>query len=325
MNRREMIKKTVAGSGLVALSAIDARTRAAEKSSDWKVPQRTLGRTGEEVSMLGIGCAQMGNNNETTPEDIEKVFRRALELGVNYLDTAPNYSRAEEKMGPAIKKIRDQVFLVTKTEEPTYEGTWRLLRQSMDRLQTDHIDLVHIHNVGFEERFPDLDLTLGEKGTLGALREAKEKGVIRYIGASGHLYPSRFHRVLDTGEIDVIMNAVNFVAQHVYDFEHKVWSRARQENIGLVAMKVLGGGGQGDTPYKMPAEAYEKAIRYAISLPGLSTAVIGLENVEELEQAARTVTFSQPLSEEESAALYSEGFEMAQTERWRRPYGIPVT
>jgi|GEM_PF-3429293 len=80
----------------------------------------------------------------------------------------------------------------------------------------------------------------GDRGAMGALREAKKQGVVRFIGASGHVHPTRFHEALDSGEIDVLMNAVNFVVQHTYDFEHKVWSRARSLNVGLVAMKVLG-------------------------------------------------------------------------------------
>ena len=144
-------------------------------------------------------------HTETVDDDVAEVLHRGLELGVDYLDVAPNYGNAEtgfseEKMGKTIKEIRDRVFLVTKTEEPTYEGTWKLLRQSMKRMQTDHFDLVHLHNFGHEPRFPDLELTLSDKGALGALREAKQQGVVRFIGASGHLHPSRFHDVMDTGE-----------------------------------------------------------------------------------------------------------------------------
>jgi aryl-alcohol dehydrogenase-like predicted oxidoreductase len=255
---------------------------------------------------------------------------RALDLGVTYLDVAPNYGStgtgfSEEKMGPAIKDIRDKVFLVTKTEEATYEGTWRLLRQSMKRLQTDHLDLVHVHNFGETSRFTDLDMVFGDDGTMGALREAKQKGVVRFLGASGHLHPSRFHAVLDTGEIDVLMNAVNFVVQHTYDFENKVWSRARRENLGLVAMKVLGGAGRGQQGYRLPTEQYRNAIRYALSIPGVSCAVIGMENIAELEQAAKVVTSLEPLSDEESHELAKLGLDLAATSTWKTAYGTPVS
>ena len=208
-------------------------------------PRSTLGRTGAKVSRLGIGCAYF-QRKHVTPDDVTATLHRALELGVNYLDTAPNYGSeetgfAEEKMGPAIREMRDKFFLVTKTEEPTYEGTWKLLQQSMKRMQTDRLDLVHLHNFGDAKMWGDHKLVFGDKGAMGALREAKKQGVVRFIGASGHLHPTRFHEALDSGEIDVLMNAVNFVVQHTYDFEHKVWSRAQSLNVGLVAMKVLGG------------------------------------------------------------------------------------
>jgi predicted aldo/keto reductase-like oxidoreductase len=148
--------------------------------------------------------------------------------------------------------------------------------------------------------------------------------VIRFIGASGHLYPTRFHKALDTGEIDVLMNAVNFVIQHTYDFEHKVWARAEKENVGLVAMKVLGGEGANDTGYQLPAERYEHAIRYSLSIPGCACSVIGIENVVELEQAAAAVANAQPLTDDERMDLAQAGLELARQANWKQPYGAPL-
>ena len=329
--RREFVRGagTLIGS-VVASQAIapNSGVSAAEVAPPGPVPQSLLGRTGVSVSRLGIGCAHF-QRQQVTIDDVRATLNRALELGVNYLDVAPNYGNerigfSEEKMGPAIREIRDRVFLVTKTEEPTYEGTWRLLRQSMKRLQTDHFDLVHLHNFGHKPRFPDLKLALGDHGALGALREAKDKGVVRFIGASGHLHPSRFHAVLDTGEIDVLMNAVNFVNQHTYDFEHKVWARARRENIALVAMKVLGGA-RGSQGFWLPEDAYEQAIRYALSIPGLAVAVIGLENIAELEKAAGTLANAKELSVEEAHSLAKLGLELAGKAQWQERHGPPLT
>ncbi len=148
-----------------------------------KVPQVTLGRTGARVSQLGLGGAHF-QRKHVNAEHVRQVLDRALELDVNYLDVAPNYGNpeigfSEEKMGPAIKDIRDKVFLVTKTEEPTYEGTWKLLRQSMKRLQTDHFDLVHLHNLGHEPRFPDMELVFSDKGALAPARgQGKRRGAV---------------------------------------------------------------------------------------------------------------------------------------------------
>ncbi len=330
VSRRDFLKNSslVLG-GVAATGALASGTATAQNSSSNRtLTKNTLGRTGVEVSRLGIGCAHF-QREHVSVEDVRKTLHRALDYGVNYLDVAPNYGNekggySEEKMGPTIKDIRDQVFLVTKTEEPTYDGTWKLLHQSLKRLQTDHIDLVHLHNFGEESRWTDLKRAFSDDGALGALREAKKKGVIRFIGASGHLHPSRFHAAMDTGAIDVLMNAVNFVVQHTYDFEHKVWSRARRENIGLVAMKVLGGA-SGESGFKLPEEKYEQAIRYALSIPGIACAVIGLENVEELQKAAETVMRAEPLSEDEALALSKTGLDLSGQEAWRTVYGTPLT
>jgi aryl-alcohol dehydrogenase-like predicted oxidoreductase len=326
LQRREFIKKSLLGTGaIISVAGFKSLSAAKPTSENWKMPMHTLGRTGEKVSKFGIGCAPF---QHISPEEVNQILTRALDLGVNYLDVAPNYGNdergySEEKMGPTIKEIRDQVFLVTKTEESTRDGTWRLMEQSMARMQTDHLDMVHIHNFGWEDRFPDAQAALGKDGTLGALQEAREQGVIKYIAASGHLYPSRFHAALDTGEIDAVMNAVNFIVQHTYDFESKVWSRARRENLGLIAMKVLGG--SSGSGFRLPDQDYEKAIRYAISLEGLSTAVIGVKSLQELELAARTVATSETLSEVEQHELAQYGLKLAATDSWKSSYGTPVT
>ena len=327
MDRRRFVQGALAGGATVAFARIGlvAGASDAPTSKGPKMPQGVLGRTGEKVSRLGIGCAQMGDYDDITVAVVGDILHRALELGVNYIDTAPNYQKAEEKMGPTIKEIRDKIFLVTKTEQSSYEGTWRSLRQSLKRLQTDHLDLVHLHSIGSEELFPDLNFALTDKGALGALREAKKQGVVRYIGASGHHYPAIFHAALDTGEIDVLMNATNFVARHIYNFEDKVWCRARLKNIALVAMKVLGGEDRQNRKFRLPEEYYERAIRYALTIPGISCAVIGIQSVAELEKAVRTVAESQPLTAEESFNLSRQGLDLARQPTWRKAYGEPVT
>lgn len=329
-SRRDFVKgSSLLLGGLAAAGSGPAEAGAGvDEPAPGKVPDAVLGRTGARVSRLGIGCAYF-QRKQVTPDDVRATLHRALELGVTYLDTAPTYGRpetgfAEEKMGPAIAEIRDKVFLVTKTEEPTYEGTWTLLKQSLKRMRTDHLDLVHLHNFGDEKLWGDHKRVFGDRGAMGALREAKRQGVVRFIGASGHLHPTRFHQALDSGEIDVLMNAVNFVVQHTYDFEHKVWSRARHMNVGLVAMKVLGGAAREQGGFKLDEKYYERAIRYALSIPGLAVAVIGLENTTELEKAAALVARAQTLSPAEDLELARIGLELAGTAEWTTAYGTPL-
>ncbi|QEH33356.1 2,5-diketo-D-gluconic acid reductase B [Aquisphaera giovannonii] len=330
VSRRDFVRSGSAVLGGLALSASPGAKSGAEEPSPGAtpMPQVVLGRTGAKVSRLGIGCAYF-QRDRVTPDDVTRTLHRALELRVNYLDTAPVYgndekSSAEVKMGPGLRELRDRFFLVTKTEEPTYEGTLKLLRQSLKRMRTDRIDLVHLHNFGDAKLWGDRKLVFGDRGAMAALREAKKQGVVRFVGASGHLHPTRFHEAIDSGEVDVLMNAVNFVVRHTYDFEHKVWARAQSLNLGLVAMKVLGGAARPEAGFKMEPAHYEKAIRYALSIPGLSVAVIGLENIPELEKAASVVAHAKPLSPEEDLELARTGLELASRPEWKEAYGLPL-
>lgn len=319
MKRREfMIKSAITGSGLMAFSNTSAFNPG--NSMEYSV----LGRTGAKVSRMGIGCASFRDSESLS--EVKNVVSKAIDDGITYFDTAPNYGTSEERLGKALKGKRDNVFLVSKTEDATYDGTWKLLKQSLRRLQTDYIDLIHVHNFGRERRFPDLDAVFSDDGAMGALREAKEKGVIRFIGTSGHVYPSRFHRAIDSGEMDVFMVAVNYILQHTYDFEHKIWLRALSKNIGMVSMKVLGGSLRPEKNHRIPAEDYEMAIRYTKTLKGLSTAVIGLQNMEEYTKAFQTFIRAQPLNEEEYLKLSRRGLDLLKNnKKWRTAHGTPVT
>ncbi len=322
MKRRNFLQYTAAAGGMMAFPLSGGSNVAASPAPD--MPMTTLGRTGVSVSRLALGCAQLGRSH-MNQDDVNTIVTHAYEQGITYFDTAPNYNDSEARLGPALKGIRDKIFLVSKCEEATYDGAWKLLHESLKKLQTDRIDLLHIHNWGFEERFPDIKHALGDRGVLGALRKAKNEGLIRYIGVSGHLYPSRFHKILDTGEIDVIMNAVNFVSRHVYDFENKVWARARMDNLGLVAMKVLGGQkGGGSLDANIPKNYYQDAVRYALSIPGVHVVNIGVNSLEELKENINAVKTMKPLSPEEALRITRTGLELAQQPEWATVYGEPL-
>lgn len=325
MKRRVFIKATaLAGSGLFALKNLKTTAWAAPGASG-EMPRSALGRTGVQVSKLGIGTAPLGRDN-TNADQVSKIIGKAIDEGINYMDVAPNYSNgeSERRLGKALAGKRDRVFLVTKTEADTYEGTMELLEQSLKHLRTDHVDLLHLHNLGHLERWKDLEFTFSDKGAMGALRKAREQGKVRFIGASGHLHPSRFHYAIDSGEVDVIMNAVNFVNQHTYDFEHKVWARALDKNIGLVSMKVFGGAKGND--FRLPDEDYENALRYTLSLNGLCTAVIGINKMEHLDQLLETFRRVDALNEDEFLALAQHGLDLLKADpELRTAHGLPIT
>lgn len=288
------------------------------------LPTRTLGRTDAKISIVTVGAGQFQAGTNVKVDLVDQIVHRALELGVNSIDTAPNYSESEEYLGQVLKSHRDKVFLATKSEEKTYKGCWDLLRRSLKRLQTDHLDLVYIHNFGVESRFPDVKEALGPQGVLGALLEAKKQGVIRFIGASGHLYPSRFQAILERDDIDVIMNVANFVTRHIYNFEEKVFAPARKKNVGLIAMKVIGGPANWRRgTARLTGEYYEAAIRYGLGIPGVSSVNIGFRKVEYLEKAVQTASQFKPLTEKEHTDLEKLGKQLAQS--WGPVYGKPVT
>ncbi len=315
MNRRQFVKTiSVAAAGLASDRVF------AENNG---MPYAVLGRTGRSVSRLGVGCGIFITRDFSAME-IASVVETACENGVNYIDTAPNYPGVQEKLGPIIEGIREKLFLVSKIEETTYDGAWRQLEKSMKHMKTDHLDLVHFHSFGDANRWPDIKQITGKNGALSALLKAGEEGVIGAIGASGHNNPSRYHSILDTGAIDVLMNVANFAMQHTYAFERKVWQRARDEKIGLVAMKVLGGVHPvTQKEFRFHIDDYENAVRYALSVPGVATAVIGMRDVFEVQEAVGTVRKFKPLSKSESAALSKKGQNIvkARPALWRKAWG----
>jgi len=270
---------------------------------------RALGKTGLEVSVLGIGTAPLGAP-DVTQKTANDVISAALEHGINYLDTAPIYRQSERRLGPALAGRREKFVLVSKVEAASAQDAIWQVRESLQKMGTDYLDLVHLHNVGRTDRFPDLDLLTGPEGALGGLKKLKADGVVRHIGMTCHLRPKRALPVLATGDIEAVMCAANFVDVHTYDFEGTVFAEAAAKGIGVVAMKVLGGQ-QGDGAMLSAPEHYEKAVRYALGIPGLSVAIMGMKNRAELEQAVRTVKAYQPFSDSEQELLTQTGREMA--------------
>ena len=344
MNRRDFVKRAAtAGLGLAGLErAAEAfkdptarekftiqdevgtplrPTPKAARPASGGLPQRTLGRIDRKVSLLGLGMAPLGFGGMTVSE-AGAVVNEAIDLGVTYIDVAPNYNDAEAKLGPVLRRRREQVFLVTKVEEQSKEGVLRQIRESLKRMQTDHLDAVHLHNLG------DFDLkqTFGSpEGAMAGLKAAKQAGYVRYFGISGHMRPWKFVEALKTGEIDLVMVALNFVDRFTYNFEETVLPEARKQRAAVAAMKVLGGARGMQYSPPQPAELaahYRDAVRYAVGLPGVSTLVIGVKNREELYQAVTTLRTATPLTPEEAKRVLALGRETAG--RWGAHFG-PVS
>jgi predicted aldo/keto reductase-like oxidoreductase len=301
ITRRDLGKAAIAGAALAAAGS--------EASAAGGLEMRPYGKTGMLVSVLGIGTSPFGaaNNDQKTVND---VLSAALDEGINYLDTAPIYGQSERRLGVGLKGRRDKFILVSKVEATSKQDATWLVQESLQKLQTDYLDVVHLHNVGRTDRFPDLEVLLGPDGALQALRDLKKKGVVRHIGMTCHLRPKRALPVIATGEIEAVMCAANFVDVHNYNFEGTVFSEAAKRGMAVVAMKILGGA-SGDGALLSGLDHYDLAVRYALGIPGLSVAIMGMKNVPELRKAVQTVRAYEKFNERERMQVTQLGRQMA--------------
>jgi uncharacterized protein len=281
------------------------------------LPSRVLGKTGVHLPILGFGTAQAGLRLNT--REAVHLYETAFRSGITYFDTAPDfagYGKAQSQLSHFLKHARSEVFLVTKCYEPDGERALKLLQQSLKEMGTPYADLVFVHSVGADKMEPRI--VFGKHGTYAALVKAKAEGLTRFVGLSGHSRPLRFVNALRQFEVDVLLNAVNFVDRHTYNFEEQVWRAAAEANIGLIAMKVYGGALDPPPPRlshsKMPVEYHDAAFRYALSLPRVCCAVIGMATPWELDQNLQRARTFQALSSTEAKRLQATGAPLAR--RW---------
>lgn len=295
LNRRRFLQ---AGAAAIAASHLFADEATG-------IPKRMLGKTGVKVPILGLGTVALGAiSNE---KDAVKLLNKAIDSGVTYIDTAPprtrqalftGYGKAQKYISGVLKERRKEVFVVTKCLETDGSKTLDLVRSNLKELGIAQADLIHTHSIG--HAIYDFDELVGEHGPMAALEKARKDGLTRFVGITGHNRPEKFAKVIAKRDIDVMMNAVNVVDRHTYDFEDLVWPAARKKNIGLAAMKVFGGG----IAYcKMPETLREASFRYALSVPGVAVAVIGMGSIKELEQNIGWAKSFKPLSMEEATEL----------------------
>lgn len=304
VGRREFFTRLFSGSASLADTTIPSL-------SSLTFPKRQLGKTGEWVPILGLGTASLGRG---VGDDLAAhLLNRAVDLGVNYIDTASEsggYGRAQKQIGRALNTRRREIFLTTKIFEPRGDAARGQLEVNLQELRTDSVDLLFVHSLGHDKMDPDV--VFSKHGVFEAVLRAKEEGLTRFVGVTGHNRTERFVRALADYDLDVVMTAVNFVDQITYGFESKVWPLAHRRNMGLVAMKVFGGiRGGGHTPAKMHSEHHELALRYALTLEGCATAVIGMINNDELDENVRRARAFTPLTEAERDSLHALGAQLA--------------
>jgi aryl-alcohol dehydrogenase-like predicted oxidoreductase len=252
---------------------------------------RPLGKTGVWTSALALGgeSALYRRGPEAA-----RIIDRAYGLGINYFDTAPLYAESELNLGDVLPSVRNGVFIATKTDRRDYDGAWRQFEESLQRLRTDHVDLLQIHHL-------DLDEELGEifasSGAVRMLHEAKEQGLARFVGVTGHSDPDVLLTAINRYPFDTILMALNPAEVHVHSFQKRLLPRAVELEMGVMAMKVLA---RGEVFRFTPG--VEPPIRYALTLP-TSNVVLGVMNEAQLERDAEVVSRFQPLRADEIAAI----------------------
>jgi aryl-alcohol dehydrogenase-like predicted oxidoreductase len=301
----ERITRRDLGKAAVIAGALAVGTQARADT----VKKRALGKTGLEVGVLGIGTGPLGREGGTQKE-VNNVIAAAADHGVNYLDTAPIYAQSERRLGLALQGKRDKFVLVTKVEATSKQDAMWQVRDSLQKTRAEYFDLVHVHNVGRTDRFPSLDILLGDDGALAGLEQMKKQGLVRHIGMTSHLRPRRALPILRSGRIEVVMAAVNCIDRHIYNFEETVFQEAAERGVGIVAMKILGGS-KGEGAILSGKQHYQRAVRYALGIPGLSVAIMGMKSVAELEQAVTAFCSHGPLEGRELSEALAEGKQMA--------------
>ena len=306
-NRREFLGR--AGLGIAASTVgvpllergLSAQPPAAAAG---EMPYRTLGRSGEKVSLVGLGGYHIGLQKDE--EESIRIIRTAVDRGINFLDNCWDYNdgESEVRMGKALRDgYRKRVFLMTKIDGQVKEVAAKQIDESLRRLQTDVIDLVQFHEV---IRPGDPDRIFGPNGSFEAAMEAKKAGKLRYIGFTGHKDPDIHLKMLDTAfghgfTFDAVQMPLNVMDAHFKSFAKKVVPVLTKHGIGVLGMKSMGDG----FVLKSNAVTPVECLHYAMNLP-TSVVITGCDSLQILEQALEAARTFRPLGKEELAAILAK-------------------
>ena len=303
MNRREFIRTTAGTTACLGLAGLagylEQTSLLAAETEPGNMPARKLGRTGHKVSLFSLGGESTVEKSSMRDEAVT-IIERALDLGVNYIDTSPQYGRggSEINIGRVMAGRRHEVFLASKSHYRTYDGTMRLLEESLKRLQTDYLDLYQMHNVRVDD---DLNRALDKGGALEAMERLKSEKVIRHIGITGHKDPEVLIRGIEEFDFDTILLSLNAGDIHYKPFQTELLQKALDKNMGVIAMKVTAVNrifrDEGITSMR-------EALGYCLSFP-VSTAIVGISNVGQVEENVDIARNFKPFSAARLAELES--------------------
>jgi len=298
MDRRSFLKSAAA---TTVMSSVNKKFAHA---ADAPIPTRTLGRSGEKVSIVGLGGYHIGVQSDE--QESIRIIRTALDSGIRFLDNCWDYNngQSEIRMGKALRDgYRQKAFLMTKIDGQTKTAAAKQMNESLRRLQTDHIDLLQFHEV---IREGDPGRIFGAGGGMEAVLEAKKEGKIRYIGFTGHKSPDIHLKMLETGfahqfTFDAVQMPLNVMDAHYNSFEKKVLPVLVKHGIGVLGMKPMGDKQILNSKTATPIEC----LHYAMNLPA-SVVITGCDSLKILQQALDAARSFKPLSDTEVAALLAK-------------------
>lgn len=262
------------------------------------IPKRRLGKTGQEVTILGLGgegvLRTFGYEKEAYA-----LINKALDMGINYLESARAYSGSESYYGLALRERRKDIFLTSKSHARDKDGALAHLEETLRNMKTDHLDLWHVHDVRTGD---DIRQIFGPGGAIEAFSLAREKGLTRFIGVTGHHDPSVIRECIKQFGFDTVLVPVNPAEPAHRSFIEEVIPLAREKEMGIIGMKVYMRGDAHRLPWYKSMEPF---LRYALSHP-VSTVVLGCDSTKQLSENVTYANYFTPMTDNEMRDLESE-------------------
>ena len=302
LTRREFVKLGVTGAAALAVGPGLAAAAP-------PMPERPLGRTGHMVRLFSLGG--QASIEQPDKHDVSiAIINRAIDLGVNYIDTAAAYGRprtadtprwelngiSQTYIGEVMATRRKEVFLASKTDDRTRDGSLKLLEQSLKLLRTDHLDLWQLHNVMRDDQVEQI---FAKDGAIEALLKARDQKMVRFLGITGHYDPAVLVKAIQRFDFDTILMALNAADPHRLPFRAELLPLAKQKGMGIIGMKIPAR----DRLLRADGIATMKdAMSYTLTLP-VSTVIIGCKTVEQLEENIGIAKTFSPLPAAEMARL----------------------
>jgi predicted aldo/keto reductase-like oxidoreductase len=257
---------------------------------------RPFGKTGEAFPILSFGAQRIVDEHDCTEEEATEIVNAAIDRGIRYFDVAWIYSggQAETRLGKVVKHRRSEMWLATKTWDTTKDGARRQLEESLTRLQTDRVEEWRLHNVWDYAR---LDAFTAKGGALEAAIQARDEGIVRYISISCHTDPQILVEALNRFPFDSVLIATSALDHFILSFAEEFVPVADVNGVATIGMKVLGLGSL--------THEVERSLRYAFGLP-LSTVIVGMESMAQLEQNLAIAEGFTPMTDEERLAFFKD-------------------